>query len=52
MFNKQNNNFARAGKFDTLSLTFLHDYDVKFSNMMFYGERDRKMNFSFGCFNS
>ena len=29
----------------------LHDYDVKFPNAMFYGGRDRTMNFSFGCFN-
>ena len=29
----------------------LHDYDVKFPNAMFYGGRDRTMNFSFRCFN-
>ena len=35
--------------FGTLSLTFLHDYDVQFPNAMFYGGRDRKMNFSFSA---
>ena len=48
MFNKQNNNFARTAKF---LVHFLHDYDVKFPNAMFYGGRDPTMNFSFGCFN-
>ena len=39
-FNKQNNNFARASRFDfCISLAFLHDYDVKMPNSAFYGER-------------
>ena len=53
MFNKQNNNFARAAKC-LIWYTFfdvLHDYDVKFPNATFYGGRDGNMNFSFGCFN-
>ena len=50
MFNKRNNNFARAAKFLVhFLLTFLHDYDVQFPNAMFYGGRDRKMNFSFSA---
>ena len=51
MFNKQNNNFARAAKFWYTFFDVLRDYDVKFPNAMFYEGRDGKMNFSFGCFN-
>ena len=39
-FNKQNNNFARASRFYfCVSLSFLHDYDVKMPNSAFYGKR-------------
>ena len=39
-FNKQNNNFARASRFYfCISLSFLHDYDVKMPYSAFYGER-------------
>ena len=38
-FNKQNNNFALASLFFfTFLLPFLHDYDVKMRNFVFYGE--------------
>ena len=37
-FNKQNNNFAHASRFDfCISLPFLHVYDVKMPNFAFYG---------------
>ena len=37
-FNAQNNNFARAYSFWYISLPFLHDYDVKMPNFVFYEE--------------
>ena len=39
MFNKQNNNFAMHHIFLSISLPFLHDYDMKMPNFTFYGER-------------
>ena len=39
-FNKQNNSFARASRFYfCISLPFLHDYDLKMPNFVFYGQR-------------
>ena len=49
-FNKQNNNFARASRFLYISLPFLHDYDVKMPNLVFYEERKQattKVYFAF-----
>ena len=38
----QNNNFARASRFLSISLPSLHDYNVKFPNFTFYGGREHK----------
>ena len=48
MFDKQNNNFARASRFVYISLSSLHDYGVKMPNFTFRGGReDKTMTFFF-----
>ena len=43
-FYKQNNSFARASHFFLdISFPFLHDYDVKMPNFVFYGGRKQAM---------
>ena len=50
-FYKQNNSFARASHFfGTFLSRFLHEYDVKMPNFVFYGGRKQattKLYFSF-----
>jgi len=40
-------NFARVLRFLYISLTSLHDYDMKMTNFTFYGGRDRKTTIFF-----
>ena len=46
---KENNNFARASRFEFLyiSLPLLHDYNVKPSGFTFYGGREQTTIFFF-----
>ena len=39
MFEKQNNNVARASRFFLHFFAVLHDYDVQMPNFVFYRER-------------
>ena len=45
---KQNDNFARASRFLDISLSSLHDYNVKLPNFSFYrGRQQTDNNFLF-----
>ena len=45
--NKQNNNSARAARFLYISLSSLHDDDVKLPNFTLYGGREHKTTIFF-----
>ena len=40
---RQNNNFERASHFLYISLPYLHYYDMKMPNFVFYGEHKQAM---------